>query len=568
MDHKQHACYGQDSAVVFLGGLILTTSLSVVVPLAAYSAFELPEGEKKPTDVIGRGIPQKKDYERYDPDIGKYFDLRKLWVTAQLRVRPEYRNNVCFGGGIGAGGQCNTPGTTANNFTGKANDQFVQQTTRLGIGYDLSPEVNFYLEFIDSRTWGGGGSPFGAGGGGNNGDPSTHTCGSTPNTGGRPVCSLGIRAGYMLVRNFAGFQGLSLKAGRQYLVFGDQSLFGHFDWSNTGFSFDGIMLQYGTKFMDSYIGWFRIAESDLHQGQPVGSHQPNIGGTGQAQNAFGDADLLIFRGQIKAVPWFLIEPFYIYYKNNLGAGDVSGQGLGTPKRGDQTRHTIGAHISLKKANVDFSTEAVYQFGQMGDSATSASSLCGNADGQGKCLHISAWATRSWIGYTAYQLPWKPRLAFNFDYASGDDSSNCTLNTAYGSCRTANTFENFYPTNHIHMGYMDVMAWKNMLSWSVNLQARPTENDHIEVWYTNLNLATAQDNWYRASQDVYVFSKVGNTKTHIGDEVDLVYTHHFMDGKLAFQAAYSHLFPGAYISENLGRNAVGQDWVYVQLWLNF
>ena len=54
---------------------------------------------------------------------------------------------------------------------GNANDQFVQQMTRLGIGYDLSPDVNFYLEFIDSRTWGGNGTPVGPGGAGNNGDP-------------------------------------------------------------------------------------------------------------------------------------------------------------------------------------------------------------------------------------------------------------------------------------------------------------------------------------------------------------------------------------------------------------
>jgi hypothetical protein len=119
-----------------------------------------------------------------------------------------------------------------------------------------------------------------------------------------------------------------------------------------------------------------------------------------------------------------------------------------------------------------------------------------------------------------------------------------------------------------MGYMDVMAWRNMLSWSVNLQARPTENDHIEFWYTNLNLANAQDNWYRASQSVYVFSKAGNTTTHVGDELDLVWTHFFMDGKLAFQTAYSHLWTGKYISENLGRTATGQHWGYGQLWINF
>jgi hypothetical protein len=42
---------------------------------------------------------------------------------------------------------------------------------------------------------------------------------------------------------------------------------------------------------------------------------------------------------------------------------------------------------------------------------------------------------------------------------------------------------------------------------------------------------------------------------------------FMDGKLAFQATYGHLFSGSYISENLG-TANDQQWAYVQLWMNF
>ena len=57
-------------------------------------------------------------------------------------------------------------------------------------------------------------------------------------------------------------------------------------------------------------------------------------------------------------------------------------------------------------------------------------------------------------------------------------------------------------------------------------------------------------------------------THIGDEVDVVWTHFSMNGMVAFQGGYGHLFPGPYISHNLGRHAVGQDWAYAQLWINF
>jgi hypothetical protein len=538
-----------------LNGL-LSAGCLLTYTATANAAFQLPEGEKITNPiVIGRGIPQKEAYELFDPKIGRNFDIRNLWIRADLRVRPEYRNNVCFGGGIGGAGECNAPLASPNSLTGKANDQFIQQLTRFGIGYDLSPDVNFYLELIDSRTWGG------------NQDPITQTCGPALSSG-KSTCSLGIRAGYMLIRNFAGVKGLGLKAGRQYLVFGDQSLLGHFDWANTGFSFDGIRTDYNTEFMDSSFGWFRLAETDLPQGAPLGSGGPNLSQSGQAKNANGDVDMLVFYNQIKTVPWAMIEPFYIYYKNNLGAEGNSAQGLGTPKHGNQTRHTIGNRIAVKKGGFDFSNEVVYQFGQMGDTAASSSSLCGDPGGEGKCLHINAWATRNWIGYTAFNLPGKPRLAFNFDYASGDGRANCTLNAAYGTCKTANTFENLFPTNHIHMGYMDVMAWKNMMSFSGNFQARPTPTDHIEVWYSNLHLANAKDNWYRASQGVYVFSRPDNTVTHVGDEISAVWTHFFMNGMVAFQTGYGHLFPGPYISHNLGRRAVGQDWAYAQLWINF
>ena len=54
----------------------------------------------------------------------------------------------------------------------------------------------------------------------------------------------------------------------------------------------------------------------------------------------------------------------------------------------------------------------------------------------------------------------------------------------------------------------------------------------------------EDNWYRGHTGVYVCSKADNTKRHIGDEIDIAWTHMFMDGKVSFQAAYGHLFAGA------------------------
>ncbi len=525
----------------------------------AFAGYELPPGERITNlPPIPRSLPQKEAYEIYDPVIGRNFDIKNLWMRADLRVRPEFRTNTCFGNtNVGLG--CNNFGTRGTQ--GKANDFYVQQWVRLGIGYDLSPDVNFYMEIIDSATWGGNGNPVNAG---NAGDPLNHNCSSV--TIG--ACRLGVRAAYVLVRNFAGVQGLSMKAGRQYVIFGNHSLFGHFDWANTGYSHDGVMFQYDTKTFTSWLGWFRNSESDLPQAAPVGSGGPNIAGSGNA-DANRDADMLVFYNQIKSVPGFIIEPYYVYYKNNFGTGDfgsAGNTGLGVAKHSNQTRHMIGNRIEMRKGNWDFINETAWQFGQMGDPVACGPDV-GGAVNQNKCLHINAWATRTWLGYTHYQHAWKPRLAFNLDVASGDGRNNCSRATNNTCGRTANTFENFFPTNHIHMGYADVQAWKNMFAPQINLQFRPTARDHFEIWYMNMNTMNKNDCWYRAAQVCYVQSSNTATKHHIGDELDWTWTRMFADGKVAFQATYATIWTGGYLTEHVVLPRT-QHWGYAQIWMNF
>ena len=546
----------------------------------AWAGYELPPGERI-TNLphIPRSMPQKEAYEIYDPVIGRNFDIKNFWMRADLRVRPEFRNNVCFGGGAPVGGACNLIGGVAGANTqinGKANDFYVQQWVRLGIGYDLSPDVNFYFEIIDAATWGGNGNPLNAG---NGGDPLNHSCGQ----GGAPTglgtnCRLGVRAAYVLVRNLAGVQGLSMKAGRQYVIFGNHSLFGHFDWANTGYSHDGIMFQYATKAFESHLGWFRNSETDLGQAAPVGSLAGNVVGAGTNRpDGSADADMFIFYNQVKNIPGILFEPYYVLYINNMHESLNSAQGTGTPKFSSQTRHMVGQRTELRKGNWDAILETAWQFGRQADGVVGANGLQTANDNE-RNLRINAWALRSWLGYTMYDWKMKPRLAINVDYASGDGDANCSLPTnnsnqvatAANARRcggNANTFENFFPTNHIHMGYADVIAWKNMFAPQANFQLRPTERDHVELWYMNMNLANARDNWYRAAQGPYVYSRNDNQEKHIGDEWDITWTRMFADGKVAFQATYGHIFAGSYIAKNTGQGQ-DQSWGFVQLWMNF
>jgi len=173
------------------------------------AAFELPEGERiTHVPVVARSIPNKEEYELYDPKIGKNFDINKFWMRADLRVRYEMRNNTCFGSAMAGNtfGACNSFNgqTSANGTAGKANDSYALQKARLGFGYDLSPDVNFYMELQYASVWGANGQQ-GTPVQDNQRAQNGQNCANTTCFGNGGV--LGVRAAYMLIRNFAGAEG-------------------------------------------------------------------------------------------------------------------------------------------------------------------------------------------------------------------------------------------------------------------------------------------------------------------------------------------------------------------------
>ena len=535
------------------------------------------ESERAGYGPASPGLSSSPVRLRFEPDdavsspLGSSFDLQHVWMRADLRVRPEWRNGVCFGGGPPIAGACNSLdqfGSGTGAHSGRhAGDFFIQQWARIGLGYDPSPNLNFYVELQDSATWGGNGDPTGRN---QVGDASTHNCGIQ--LAGQ--CRLGIRAGYMLVRNIAGIDGFSAKIGRQYVVFGNQRLFGHFDWANTGYSHDGIMLSYATAAFDTKLGWFRNSETDLGQASPGGSLTPNLLTCNPAANASAtcnpalaqhatdagsDVDLVVFYSQLRSIPRMIVEPYYVLYSNRLPERANPGQYL--PKSPSQLRNMVGLRIEFRDGNWDFTHEAAYQFGRSAD---------GFDFDNRRNLRINAWASGTWLGYTWYTHHWKPRVAIGFDYASGDGDSNCVTpsgNLARSCGGNANTFENFFPTNFLHVGYMLNGAWRNSVQPQVNVQARPTARDHIELWALRKYLASARDNWYRGSQGPLIFSASDNRTTHIGDELDIAWSHIFADGTVSLSIIYGHFFSGSYIKHQLG-TAADQDWGIVQLWTNF
>lgn len=521
--------------------------LVTVTGAPAFAAKTTPvTGKNSAVPVVPRAIPNLIPYHKFDPPTSKLFDASKLNISGDLRVRPEFRNAIRFGLAAGSGANSLSDNSLVETAS-KPNDFFVQQWVRLGFHYTISPDVAFFFQPQYSKNWGGGNNPEA-----NKGSDS-------------PGNSIFARQAFMVVRNF-GLKGLTVKAGRQLVVWGNHRMFGHFDWNNIGWSHDGLTANYASGALKKFgvnalqFGWLRTDEGDCGA---------TGGGCSTATNSgtSGDDNILYFRAPMK-VAGFVLEPTWIWISGGTGAA------LNGNRPTNQSRHTVGGRAvtkrTLGKLRVDVTGEGYWQFGQIG------------IDGQTRRMNINAYALHVDGGVTL-PVPMAPRIGLEFNQASGDSAAN-TCNTNNNQPNDQNVtdgcnsvwrgFDQLYPTNHIHFGYMDRMSWKNMVHLGGTLNLRPSANSHFEIAAHKFWLNEVRDNWYSAAQGIYVQTPLDNQEDSLGEEVDVIYTHFFTPGNhVAWQIGGGVFFPGDYIDGNPasgynGASVGNETWGYTQLWINW
>ena len=536
---------------------VLMVTLSAVPALADLKKKDpkMTPATDKNTAVpaVPRAIPQLTPYWAFDPPANSLFDASKLTFSGDLRVRPEFRTNSTFG-------------------ASKRNDFYVQQWMRLGINYSLSPDVEVFIQPQYAKNWGAA-SIAGAGLQNASGTCAANICANDSfNTG--QGNSFFVRQAFVLIRN-TGVQNLSIKLGRQLIVMGNHRLFGHFDWANTGFSQDAATFQYASKIVNLTGGWGRPSDKDFAtfgaNSTVFGVQPPGVGGpqTPASTDASNDADFFFARAQFKPISGLVIEPLWVLFINGAPSS-VGAASTTAAHAANQNRHTVGTRIAFKKSIFDMNAEGYWQFGSMG----SINSVNGPGNAS-RDLRINAYAGALQAGVTL-PVPMQPRIGGEINIASGDgDATACangaTSGTSNGAgCNgTANTFEQLYPTNHILFGYMDLFAWRNMVSYGGNFQMRPTKNSHFEIWGNVFRRQSTGDNWYRAAQNVYFANTAATTSASLGQEIDVVYTMFFKDNKVGWQIGYGHFFPGQFVEQATGQNnPAGQDWGYTQVHVNF
>lgn len=533
---------------------LLAATLLAALPVTQALADPPVAGEVKdhpgPEPPVTRGMPDLVRYWNFDPQKSPLFDISRVTISGDLRVRPELRVNPNFGLNVNTAGTQLSPGRAPHG--GDTADQFVQQWMRLGLNYAISPDVDTFVQIQYGKNWGANSNP-GAANPAN--DPNSIS--SSPNS----TSSLGIRQAYMLIRNL-GVNGLNLKAGRQLIQMGNQRLFGAFDWNNVGFSFDGVTLQYSKNAYEVWGGWVRLADAEAFT-NGAGSGAVSGGGAGSK-----NADLVFTRLVFKPMPSMSVEPLWVFLNNQQAStGGTNSAAITAPHANDQHRHTLGGRVAFRQGIFDGTAEGYWQIGSMGLGLSS------------NRLHINAQAFAAEGGITLHDVPWTPRVGLEFNYASGDgNKANCNANTGAGCGGTANTFENLYPTNHILMGYADRMAWRNMVGYSASLQVKPSLAQHLEVRFWYFRKARNGDCWYTANQSCYApESSSGGiaTSNSLYKEIDGVYTLFFQDNKVAWQIGASYLLAGQLLDQLASQNAaasgakaVNQIWAYTQLHVNF
>ncbi len=462
-------------------------------------------GKNSAVPAVPRAIPDLLPYHKFDPPKSKLFDINNLTISGDLRVRPEFRTNTGFDGNTGPG---------------KNNTFLVQQWARLGFNYSISPDVTFFFQPQYSKNWGA-----------NPGPADAVSSNAT----------IFMRQSFMLVRNFL-MPNLTIKAGRQLVVWGNHRMFGHFDWNNVGWAHDGITTNYKlSKSANLQVGWLRTAERNCgapSSGNCIGNVRQGGEGT-PFVDATDDGNVVYVRAPMK-VAGMVLEPTYIWHDGGTGGT------MNAPRPMVQDRHTVGGRAVKKfaagSARVDATIEGYYQFGEIGEGA-------GSMDIEAFAFHVDGGVT--------LPVPMQPRLSAEFNTASG--------NKGDGKWRS---FDQLYPTNHIHFGYMDRMSWKNMNHVALGLQMRPNADSHFEVTGHIFNRQETADGVYHAGQVQFLQPGTSNS-TDVGEEVDVVYTHFFTPGNhVAWQIGGGVFLPGQFLDDSRGGDAGEQSWGYTQLWVNF
>lgn len=349
---------------------------------------------------------------------------------------------------------------------------------------------------------------------------------------------------------------ITVKIGRQELVYGDQRLVGSAFWLNTPRTFDAMKVRYqqpgfGVDLFTARVVYDRAGhfnESDPHD---------------YLSGAYFDFPRLSPDAVVEA---------YLFARNVARAAVTDNWSLVAPPfrlPAPQDVYTAGLRTKSKPGALgpwDYGIEVMMQSGDR--AVVSPATPVAAALAAPRVQH-DAWAFVLQGGYTWKEAPMTPRLALLLSAASGSgDTSNST----------SGTFQNLLPSNHGLYGAMDLSSLQNLEDIRLSCSLKPSRTTSLAVDLHQQYLEDASDYWYNAAgvPRITPGAAAGSGKGYglnptysrdLGEELDLVGGWTVTRG-LLLEGGVGHFFRGSYVKESL--SAVGSkdaNYVYVQATLN-
>jgi hypothetical protein len=320
---------------------------------------------------------------------------------------------------------------------------------------------------------------------------------------------LDVHQGYIeLATERAPSRRLTLRAGRQELLFGRERLVSPLDWTNTRRTFDGLR---GTA---AYADW----TIDAFFSHPVLVTKSEFNEWDQSVEFWGmhvrraSANAPAFEGY-----WLVLERAAATFNGSVGR---------------ERRHTLGARAA-KGGVLAYDLEAAYQFGRLASAAIGAGMF--SAD----------------IGYTLWRSR-QGRLHAGLDFASGDTDAGGDVAT----------FNQLFPLGHAFLGFIDVVGRQNVVAANAGFGMRPLPGLAADVTVHSFRRASAADALYNAAGAVE--RPAGAARSlDVGTELDVTANGH-VGRHASVLVGYSRFFPGDFVRQSGAARPISFFYSSVQL----
>jgi len=355
-----------------------------------------------------------------------------------------------------------------------------------------------------------------------------------------------LHQAYVTLGNHKEFP-LSLKVGRQEMIYGEERLIGAFGWNNIGRVFDAVKLRWQNPLFGADFFGSRVVI-------------PEDG----RFNVENDYDFFsgVYATTTK-IPKNTLEVYLLARNASLQAvrAEPSPQ---NPQPSARDIYTAGLRFKSNPGelgNFDYTLEGAYQFGDFRDPRAGAPA---------KRLDHEAYMVVLQTGYTFNDLWAKPRLGFEYSHGSGDSDAHDGKHE---------TFENLFPTNHKFYGYMDFLSLQNIHDLRGIFQLKPHPRLSLAVEGHGFWLADTHDSFYTsagtarggtATTPGTGYGVNPGYKNFLGTELDVI-AGYAVTRFAQLEVGYGHFFVGDYIESSLSATTRGwadANWIYVQATLNF